>query len=374
MNKPCEPNSKVTDQILDWYDHHARVLAWRIGPGLTDRGPLPDPYHVWLSEIMLQQTQVKTVHDYYLKFLRTWPSLEDLAAVQLEPVLKAWAGLGYYSRARNLKKCAEMICSDYDGKFPSDQNELQKLPGIGEYTSAAIAAIAFGKSVAVVDGNVERVMARMHAIETPLLKAKAQIKDLTRLLVPKKRSGDFAQAMMDLGATICTPKNPSCDFCPWNNNCRALDENRPTDFPVKLKQKEKPVRSGAAFVAMTRRGEIYLRKRGDSGMLAEMSEVPSTRWSVNQNGETEISAAPFKGDWKYSGDIRHTFSHFHLELKIYHCLLDRPVTVLVENNDPACCQQNGWWVAREDVMQEALPNLMKKALALVFEKTREKAK
>ena len=341
---------------MDWYDANARLLPWRIAPNNSQPHYLPDPYFVWLSEIMLQQTQVVTVHAYFQKFINLWPTLEDLANSELEDVLKAWAGLGYYSRARNLKKCADIVYLEYQGKFPDDVESLKKLPGIGEYTSAAIAAIAFGNPVAVVDGNVERVFSRIHAISTPVSNTKKEIRELTGKWVPTERPGDFAQAVMDLGATICTPKNPSCDRCPWQAICKAHLQFDPANFPVKTPKKVVPTRNGAAFVAITRRGEILLRKRPGKGMLAGMSEVPSTQWSSRQDGKTDIGAAPFSGKWLTAGQVTHHFTHFHLAMKVYYCVLSERAKV------------DGWWVETENVMNEALPNLMKKAVTLALEK------
>jgi len=359
LNTPSASNSKATRKIIDWYDANARVLPWRVAPNNSQPHFLPDPYFVWLSEIMLQQTQVVTVQAYFRKFISEWPTIKDLARAELEEVLKAWAGLGYYSRARNLKKCAQIVCEEYQGQFPDDIALLKKLPGIGEYTSAALSAIAFGRPVAVVDGNVERVMTRIHAISTPVSDSKRQIRELTSRLVPVERPGDFAQAVMDLGATICTPKNPSCDRCPWQMICQAHLQFDPVNFPVKIAKKIIPKRNGAAFVAITQRGEILLRKRADKGMLAGMSEVPSTGWSSRQDGETGIEAAPFSGKWLTAGQVTHQFTHFHLAMKVYYCLL----------NDRA--KVDGWWVTAENVMDEALPNLMKTALTLALEKIKD---
>jgi len=283
-----------------------------------------------------------------------WPNITSLGAAEPEEILKAWAGLGYYSRARNLKKCADIVCGELGGVFPTTAKELKKLPGIGEYTSAAIAAIAFGERVGVVDGNVERVMARVHAISTPLPRARLEIQLLVSNLVPRQRPGDFAQAMMDLGATLCTPKNPGCRRCPWQMWCKANSQSRQGEFPVKLPKKIPPVRRSAAFVAMSAGGEILLRKRGDKGMLAGMSEVPSGDWSASRDGATGIDGAPFRANWQHSGVVRHTFTHFQIEMKVYCCLLARRANV------------DGWWVHRDVIMDEALPTLMKKNLGVAL--------
>lgn len=347
MNTASRPIRKETNLLLDWYDANARELPWRMPPGSS---LYADPYHVWLSEIMLQQTQVKTVTPFFDKFLTLWPTLESLAKADLEDVLKAWAGLGYYSRARNLKKCAELVARHHGGQFSAKADELAKLPGIGPYTSAAIAAIAFGKSVCVVDGNVERVISRVYAISTPLPRAKAAIHQLTQALVPEIRAGDFAQAMMDLGATVCTPKNPNCKICPWHATCEARKRGTPKQFPVKIAKKKIPTRHGAAFVAMNDDGFILLRKRRGSGMLAGMSEVPTTDWSAQQDGETGINAAPFSADWTHTDDVSHVFTHFKLTMKVYSCRTKQYKDV------------DGWWVHRDKVMDEALPELMKKII------------
>ena len=354
MNSLSNTDSKETSLLLDWYDANARELAWRVGPHESKRGVFQEPYKVWLSEIMLQQTQVKTVHAYFLKFVRRWPGLQDLAAADLEDVLKMWAGLGYYSRARNLKNCADLITAEYGGVFPRNALELIKLPGIGDYTSAAIAAIAYGENIAVVDGNVERVMARRHEIFTPLPAAKNEIRKLVSQLVPTNRSGDFAQAMMDLGATICLPKNPDCAQCPWSNNCGAGENSTQSNFPVKAPKKTKPLRRTAAFIIINGRHEIFLRKRPESGMLAGMSEVPSGDWSVRKDGATGVAAAPVKGEWRKVGTVRHVFTHFTLEMKVYFC------------TGAKSPKMDGWWVHGDSVMNEALPSLMKKAITLAL--------
>lgn len=367
MNRPNHPASKEIGNaqgvfakdkaanLLRWYDENARELPWRVPPELSKNGHLPDPYHVWLSEIMLQQTQVKTVIAYFLKFLKLWPSLTDMAQADTEDILKAWAGLGYYSRARNLKKCADLLYAEYDGNFPSDAGELTKLPGIGAYTSAAISAIAFGKPAVVVDGNIERIMARFHLISTPIPKAKPEIAAHVNAILPEVRAGDFAQAMMDLGATICTPKSPDCNCCPWEIGCKAKERGEQLNFPVKLPKKPKPKRRGAAFVAISDDGYVLLRKRPDQGLFAGMSEVPTTDWSIKKDGETGVDAAPFSAEWTKAGAVSHVFTHFQLGLDVYCCRPLRNVT------------NQGWWVQQNLVMEEALPSLMKKVIVCAFD-------
>lgn len=343
---------EFSQNLLVWYDRHARVLPWRVSPSDGKQGVRPDPYHVWLSEVMLQQTTVATVKAYFEKFVARWPSVTDLAASEADEVMKEWAGLGYYSRARNLKACADLIASNFNGAFPETQAELVKLPGIGDYTSAAIAAIAFGERSAVVDGNIERVVTRQKCIETPLPKAKQNCRDFMNLVTPEQRPGDFVQAMMDLGATVCTPRNPGCVLCPVRESCGAAREGRQTEFPVKAAKKAKPTRKGAAFVARKEDGSIYLIKRGDKGLLGGMAAVPTTDWSASQNGETGKDFAPLSADWQECGIVRHTFTHFHLELTVYSALAE-----------PAL---DGWWSSPVTLASEALPTLMKKVISAVL--------
>ena len=298
-----EPSADPVSQLLlDWYDRHHRDLPWRVSPVDRKAGILPDPYRVWLSEIMLQQTTVQAVKPYYAAFLRQWPRIEALASADEEDVLKAWAGLGYYSRARNLKKCADTLVRDHAGRFPADEVSLRDLPGIGDYTAAAIAAIAFDSHAAVVDGNVERVLTRLLWIDTPLPAAKTHIRTIMAQITPNDRPGDFAQAVMDLGAMLCTPKRPACSFCPVNAHCRVLSRDDPQHYPVKPPKKQKPVRRGAAFVAVAADGAVFLRRRGPKGMLAGMSEVPTSDWTARQDGALGVTAAPFRGRL---GKLRH---------------------------------------------------------------------
>lgn len=332
--------------LLNWYDENARDLKWRTPPADIASGVLPNPYHVWLSEIMLQQTTVKAVGPYYSKFLNLWPDVSALASADEEAVLTAWAGLGYYSRARNLKRCAEMIVRDYGGQFPKTRDELLTLPGIGDYTASAIAAIAFQEPVVVMDGNVERVSARLLALETPLPAAKADIRAFLQPIVPPNRPGDFAQAMMDLGATVCTPRTPACPVCPIAVHCKAR-ENDPARFPYKKPKIAKPSRKGAAFVAIREDGAIWLQRRPDQGLLAGMAEVPTTDWNSRKDGETAIGAAPLRGTWVHKGSISHVFTHFALELEIYISTNAQP------NSD-------GWWSI--NLSKEALPSVMMKAI------------
>ena len=334
--------------LLDWYDRHHRELPWRTGPAAGKAGARPDPYGVWLSEIMLQQTTVQAVRPYYAAFLGKWPDVESLAAAETDDVMKAWAGLGYYSRARNLKKCAEAVATEHSGRFPDTEEGLRGLPGIGPYTAAAIAAIAFGRPAVVIDGNIERVVSRFAAIETPLPAAKADIRVFLEGHLPQDRPGDFAQAMMDLGATICTPRRPACVLCPVREGCAALRIGDPERFPRKAAKAAKPRRRGAAFVAIRRDGAILLRKRPETGLLGGMAEVPTTGWTSRQDGETGMAAAPFKALWQPKGSVSHVFTHFELELSVYRGYVDAPPP------------PGHWWSA--DISNEALPNLMKKVV------------
>lgn len=342
----------LNSRLLAWYDIHARTLPWRVSPVKGKQGIVPDPYHVWLSEVMLQQTTVATVGPYFEKFVNKWPKVEDLAATDLENVMKAWAGLGYYSRARNLKACANAIAENFGGKFPQTATELQKLPGIGPYTSAAIAAIAFGQREAVVDGNIERVSTRHTANSTPLPQVKEDCRTFMDKVTPADRPGDFVQAMMDLGATICTPRKPACSLCPINQDCQARIEQTTDFFPVKATKKNKPTRRGAAFVARRSDGAIWLVKRPEKGLLGGMSGVPTTNWTAAQDGATAADAAPVAGNWTSHGAIRHTFTHFHLELEVWAADIDQlPI--------------EGWWSDRHQIAGEALPTVMKKVISAV---------
>lgn len=282
-------------------------------PGASTRA---DPYHVWLSEVMLQQTTVKAVAPYFEKFVSRWPTVGDLATASSEDVMSAWAGLGYYSRARNLKACADVVADEMGGQFPDTQETLLTLPGIGDYTSAAIAAIAFGKPAAVVDGNIERVVTRFTADPTPLPNAKDGCRAFMARETPTDRPGDFVQAMMDLGATICTPRKPVCSLCPISTGCQSFADGAQERYPVKPAKKAKPVRRGAAFVA-TQGEAVWCVRRTGSGLLGGTAAVPSSAWSSQSDGETGRGAAPFDADWRPAETVRHTFTHFHLELEVW---------------------------------------------------------
>jgi A/G-specific adenine glycosylase len=295
---------------------------------------------------MLQQTTIVTVKDYYIRFVEKWPTVDDLAAAPLEDILKNWAGLGYYARARNLHACAQNISMSFGGIFPHHSCHLLKLSGIGPYTSAAIAAICFDEKIAVIDGNVERVMARYLALEVPVKKAKPLINNTVQNVVPA-RAGDFAQGMMDLGATICTPANPDCNACPLSSGCAGFASKNPTRFPIKSPKKKRPVRYGHAFVIVRNDGAVLLQKRPEKGLLALMSEVPGSVWG-NSMDEVEF---PHKGDWQSMGQVVHIFTHFRLELEVFK-LVD------VVSGQPV----SGWWSSPEQLGGEALPSVFRKVL------------
>jgi A/G-specific adenine glycosylase len=346
-----EQENGLVGRLLAWYDAHHRDLPWRVPPSALAKGARPDPYHVWLSEIMLQQTTVEAVKPYFRKFLEKWPKVTNLAAADPEDVMKAWAGLGYYSRARNLKKCADLVATEMGARFPDDEAGLRELPGVGAYTAAAIAAIAFERKAAVMDGNVERVMSRLFEIRTPLPDSKPEIRTLLEGQVPAGRPGDFAQAMMDLGATVCTPKRPRCMLCPVRDGCRAILAGDPELLPVKAAKPEKPMRRGAAYVAIRDDGAILLRTRPEKGLLGGMSEVPTSGWTARVDGDTSVGSAPFPADWRRAGSISHVFTHFSLELDVYRAEVDGVPT-------PAGHR----WSPVSAVHDEALPTVMKKVI------------
>jgi len=300
-------------RLLAWYDRHRRVLPWRARSGET-----PDPYRVWLSEIMLQQTTVATVGPYFLTFLARWPDVKALAAAPLDDVLTAWAGLGYYARARNLHKCSQVVAQEHGGRFPDTEEALLELPGIGGYTAAAIAAIAFDRRAVVMDGNIERVMSRIHRVATPLPAAKPALKALTDQLTPDNRAGDFAQAMMDLGATICTPAKPRCALCPWREDCAAFKAGDAEDYPHKTPKAARPVLHAVAYWMTTPEGAVLLRRRPEQGLLGGMMEIPTNTWRAEpwEAGEAE-GAAPVKARWSpLPGQVRHIFTHIDLRLTL----------------------------------------------------------
>jgi A/G-specific adenine glycosylase len=333
--------------LLAWYDRHARTLPWRVAPADRARGIRPDPYRVWLSEIMLQQTTVAAVGKYYARFLALWPTVEALAVAPLDAVLVEWAGLGYYARARNLHACAQAVVERFGGRFPTTSTELLTLPGIGRYTAAAIAAIAFDEPIAVVDGNVDRVIARYLALDVPVAAAKDTIRDAVQASVPA-RAGDFAQALMDLGATICAPRVANCLICPLSSGCagRRLD---PLAYPVKAEKAVRPTRFGHAFVIRDASGDVFLRQRPPTGLLARMTEPPVSEWTSTKSGPS----FPVAADWRRDGQVVHVFTHFRLELEIWSATVP----------DPALLPE-GWWADPRRLDAEALPTVFRKALAV----------
>ena len=338
--------------LLAWYGVHRRQLPWRGQPGAA-----ADPYRVWLSEIMLQQTTVTAVRPYFEKFLRLWPSVQTLAAAPRDEILKAWAGLGYYARARNLHQCARVIAAEYGSQFPGSEAELRALPGIGAYTAAAIAAIAFGKPHAAIDGNVERVISRVYAIETPLPASKPAIRALMAALVPARQAGDFAQALMDLGATVCTPKSPACLICPWAEHCAGRRMGIAETLPRRRKKEALPIRRGIAFWIESPDGAVLLRRRPDKGLLGGMMEIPSTPWSEKPAAYPQ-SHAPIRARWTpLDREVVHSFTHFHLQLAVLK-------TTAGENIElPG---KDYRWIPRAALSGEALPTVMKKIVALAL--------
>ncbi len=335
--------------LLAWYDRHRRDLPWRSPPGHP-----PDPYKVWLSEIMLQQTTVVTVAPYFVRFVTRWPDVTALAAAAIDEVLHAWQGLGYYARARNLHACARVVSERHGGVFPTELSALRALPGIGAYTAAAIAAIAFDHRAAAVDGNVERVVARLYAVGEPMPAAKLRLRALAAGLVPELRAGDFAQAVMDLGATICTPRRPRCVLCPWRTACVATAQGIAEDLPARVEKPERPVRHGIAFWITRPDGAVLLRRRAEKGLLGGMIEIPSTPWRAQPWTLAEAAAtAPLAAHWSaLPGAVRHGFTHFQLELGIVaaHGQLGVESKPCIE----------GLWSPIDKLADHALPTLMKK--------------
>jgi A/G-specific adenine glycosylase len=350
--------------LLAWYDRHRRKLPWRVAPGQA-----ADPYRVWLSEIMLQQTTVKTVAPYFAKFLARWNDVYGLAAAPLSQVLSAWAGLGYYARARNLHACARAVVERHGGKFPRSEDALRKLPGIGPYTAAAIAAIAYDAATTPVDGNIERVVARLFAVSVPLPQAKPELQRLARGLTPRRRAGDFAQAMMDLGATTCTPKRPACALCPWMESCAGYRTGNPAQFPQRVRKREGLLRRGAAFVALRDDGFVLVQTRPAKGLLGGMTEVPTSDWSADFDEARASEGAPRFYSPSRSGPcewrripipVRHVFTHFPLELSVYWGTVSGRVPA------PAGTR----WIDCRKIAEEALPSLMRKVVARALDAAR----
>lgn len=339
--------------LLDWYDVHARSMPWRVGPQARKEGARPDPYRIWMSEIMLQQTTVATVRAYFERFTARWPTVRDLAAAQDADVMGAWAGLGYYARARNLLKCARAVVDQHGGAFPADHAALLKLPGIGPYTAAAVSSIAFDLPFTVLDGNVERVMARLYDIHTPLPAAKPELMARAETLTPQQRPGDYAQAVMDLGATICSPKSPACGICPWRDPCAARIAGTANELPKKTPKKAKPIRHGTVYLAQRDDGAWLLETRPDKGLLGGMLGWPGSDW-VDAGSDRPKGAPPLKTTWTpLPGEVRHTFTHFHLML-----------TVMYAEVPDTAKPTTGTFLPRDQFRPSDLPTVMRKAFDL----------
>ncbi|WP_284876726.1 A/G-specific adenine glycosylase [Brevundimonas sp. MEB006b] len=304
----------IRSRLLAWYDAHARSLPWRAAVG----APRTEPYRVWLSEVMLQQTTVPHATPYFHAFTTRWPTVSDLAAAEDAEVMGAWAGLGYYARARNLLACARAVAGEHGGVFPDTEAALLALPGVGAYTAAAVASIAFNRAANVVDGNVERVMARLFAVETPVPAARPELRRLAGLFVTDERPGDWAQALMDLGATVCRPKSPSCVTCPVASECLGLATGDPTRFPIKTKKAEQPHRRGIAYVLVDDQGRVAVETRPEKGLLGGMLGLPTSDWTTGE----PVAAAPVEADWRDAGAVEHVFTHFSLTLAVMTARVD----------------------------------------------------
>ena len=333
--------------LLKWYDRHRRDLPWRARAGVT-----PNPYHVWLSEIMLQQTTVATVIPYFNKFTKKWPTLQAFAKADREEVLKEWAGLGYYARARNLHKCAQVLSGEYKSVFPQTEEELRTLPGIGAYTSAAIMAIAFDQPAVVIDGNVDRITVRVFAIDTPIKESKSLIREKAALLYEGiSRAGDFAQSLMDLGSSICVPQNPRCGICPVNDFCKAYKNGLQDSIPAKAVKKVSPQRQGIVYWLETKEGEIALERRVETRMLGGMTALPTTGWDGKEGSEIPEK---IQKKLEYIGDVYHSFTHFDLKLEIWRGFITK--TALKKN----------LFVSRGEIENAGLPTVFKKAMKVML--------
>jgi A/G-specific adenine glycosylase len=335
----------IVARTLAWWDRSRRSLAWRAEPG-----EIPDPYRVWLSEVLLQQTTAQAATPYYQAFVARWPRVEDLAAASLEAVMSAFAGLGYYSRARNLHACAKEIARR-GGRFPSEEAELRALPGVGAYTAAAVAAIAFGRQSAPVDGNVARILARLIALEAPIARARGEIVTVARELAPSRRAGDFAQALMDIGATLCRPRNPACGACPLAQDCLGFRSGAPEAYPRRAKPKARPRRQGAVFFARRSDGAFLARRRPPHGLLASTIELPGTPWGNKGPDDRFLSLAPIALQWRrVPGEVEQIFTHFVLRLIVYAGKFN--------GGAPAGC----FWIAPDAVGAAGFSAMMRKAV------------
>lgn len=340
---------RLRKSLLAHYDTHGRTLPWRIRPEDRTAGIVADPYKVWLSEIMCQQTTVTAVTPYWYKFLDKWPRVEDLASAPRDEVLTAWAGLGYYARARNLHKCAGMVVEEFGGVFPNTESGLLKLPGVGPYTAATIASICFGEATNVVDGNVERVISRLRMVQAPLPKGRAEIRALAGEIADPKRAGDYGQALMDLGSRTCKPKNPKCGECPWEFACLATKAGVAEDYPKKIKKQPRPVRYGAVFY-LENEGATLLRQRPDKGLLGGMMELPGTEWTGERQAvDVLLAQAPALHNWeKCEKEVKHVFTHFTLHITVFTAQTG--------------VRGEGVWAGLDALDDYALPSLMRKAI------------
>jgi A/G-specific adenine glycosylase len=335
----------LMDGLLAWYDRHRRHLPWRAEPGVT-----PDPYHVLVSELMLQQTTVATVKGRFDPFIQRFPTLEALAAADEGDVMHAWQGLGYYRRARALHAAAKAVVTDHDGCLPDTVDDLLALPGIGDYTAKAVAAIAFGRPVVPVDGNVVRVLARIFAVDVPMPKATRDVKDLAMAFEPSREPQDFAQALMDLGATVCRPKQPRCEICPWQESCSGLEKGIAETLPKRAPKAKRPLRQAVAFLLSRPDGAILFRKRPPKGLLGGLHELPSSPWlPAPVDREAALDDAPARSTWRFrEGPVRHVFTHFTLDLDLAEAVTDDP--------------PDGIWQSPDRLDELALPTVMKKVL------------
>jgi len=350
--KKAQETEKMRQALLDWYDRSGRSLPWRIRPEERAAGKTPNPYAVWLSEIMLQQTTVAHATPYWHRFLDEFPTVIDLANAPRDRVLTLWAGLGYYARARNLHKCAQTVRDDFGGLFPVTEEILLSLPGIGAYTAATMAAICANEPTNIVDGNVERVISRIFQVQTPLPKGKQDIRKLAATLACPDRPGDYGQALMDLGATVCAVRNPQCTDCIWAAHCAANKDGSQTDYPRKTKKKKQPIRYGAVFV-LESEGDVLLERRPDEGLLGGMMGFPGTEWGVPPNDP--LQSAPVQHNWrKLDGNVRHIFTHFDLRLDVYVASVSRPGRV------------KGYWQSGDAMDAVALPTVMRKVYQLIL--------